>query len=366
MTGSTGLLGNNLVRTLLAAGHDVVALARSPEKAERELGDTRARIVIGDMTAVADFAEALTGVDVVFHAAGFFREYYEPGDHSVVVDRVNVDAMLELARAAVARGVAKLVDTSSAGIVGVESDGTAGDEATPPWPGIENNLYLQSKRRLEPLLRQFAGETGLFVASALPAWMWGPHDAAPTPSGQLVRDALRRRLPPAVPPGGSCVVDARDVAAGMLRIAESGRAGERYILSGRFLELSEIVARLAAVTGSRAPARRLPYAGALALAAVAEAWSRVTGAPSALSRDGIRLMNARLAVSAAKAERELGVRFRPFDDTVADAVGWAGRRLQEGDAAIATVGHAAATGKPAAARPPVRGSRSGPRPVHPR
>ena len=42
VTGSTGLLGNNLVRTLIDAGHEVWALARSKEKAQREVGDTAA------------------------------------------------------------------------------------------------------------------------------------------------------------------------------------------------------------------------------------------------------------------------------------------------------------------------------------
>ena len=329
ITGSTGLLGNNLTRTLLAAGHEVLALARSRQKATRELGDTQARIVIGDMRHVAGFAAALSGVDVVFHTAAFFREYYAPGDHSDVIDHINVEATLELARTAHARGVKKMVHTSSAGIIGVKVDGSPGDEETSPWSGVEKNLYLQSKRTVEQLLQAFSRESGFFIASAMPAWMWGPHDTGPTASGQLVLDALEGKLPPAIPPGGSSVVDARDVAAGMLRIAEVGRAGERYILSGRFVDLEEIVRKLAAATRTKAPTARLPFAGALVLAALAETWSRLTGAQSVMSLESIRLMNARLAVTAAKAEHELGVTFRPFEHTLADAVAWAEARMHE-------------------------------------
>ena len=39
VTGSTGLLGNNLVRRLLENGHEVLALARSKDKAAQELGE---------------------------------------------------------------------------------------------------------------------------------------------------------------------------------------------------------------------------------------------------------------------------------------------------------------------------------------
>jgi dihydroflavonol-4-reductase len=278
---------------------------------------------------VAQFADALSGVDVVFHTAAFFREYYAPGDHSKVIDRINVQATLELARTAHAKGVGKMIHTSSGGIVGVKPDGSPGDEQTPPWPGVEKNLYLASKRKVEPLLQAFSRESGFFIASAMPAWLWGPHDTGPTASGQLVLDALASKLPPAIPPGGSSVVDARDVAAGMLRIAEAGRAGENYILSGRFLDLEEIIRSLAAATGIKAPTAHLPFTGALVLAAFAETWSRVTRAPSAMSIESIRLMNARLAVTAAKAERELGVTFRPFESTLADAVAWTRARLQD-------------------------------------
>jgi dihydroflavonol-4-reductase len=108
----------------------------------------------------------------------------------------------------------------------------------------------------------------------------------------------------------------------MLRIAESGRSGERYILGGGYAELGEIVANLGALTGTKPPKMRIPYLGALAFAAAAETWSRITRTPSVISLAAIRLMNARLAVTSAKAQRELGVTFRPFATTLADTVAW--------------------------------------------
>jgi dihydroflavonol-4-reductase len=199
VTGSTGLLGNNLVRILLQAGHEVWALARSKEKARRELGDTAARQVIGDARNVADFAYDLRGVDVIFHTAAYFREYYNPGDHSDAIELTNVRGTLELAQAAHAMGVGKMIFTSSAGIIGLQSDGSPGDEQTPPWPGAARNLYLKRKGRTEQALREFSHEKGFFVAAALPSWMWGPHDIGPTPSGKLVFDAIAHQLPVSPP-----------------------------------------------------------------------------------------------------------------------------------------------------------------------
>jgi len=236
---------------------------------------------------------------------------------------------MDLAQAAHAMGVGKMIYTSSAGIVGLQSDGSPGDEQTPPWPGTATNLYLKSKGQAEKLLREFSREKKFIVAAVLPSWLWGPHDVGPTPSGKLVFDALAHKLPPMLPPGGSAVADARDVAAGMLRVAEIGRSGERYILSGDFVELAGVIANLAALTDAKPPKRHIPYAVAVALATASETWSRITGTASPLSVEAIRLMNARLRATSAKAERELGVTFRPFNITLADTIAWARTRLQK-------------------------------------
>src|ERR1700741_3074230 len=69
VTGSTGLLGNNLVRTLFDAGHEVWALARSTEKSQREVGHTAARVVGGGNRNLDHFLYELSGIDVIFHTA---------------------------------------------------------------------------------------------------------------------------------------------------------------------------------------------------------------------------------------------------------------------------------------------------------
>jgi len=327
VTGSTGLLGNNLVRILLNAGHEVWALARSKEKAQRELGDTAARVVLGDIRNVANFAYELRGIDAIFHTAAYFREYYNPGDHSNAIELTNVKGTMELAQAAHAMGVRKMIypvqpassDCSLMVRLGMSRRLLL---------GAAKNLYLDSKRRTEQWMREFSREKGFFVASALPSWTWGPHDVRPTPSGQLVLDAIAHKLPPLVPPGGSAVVDARDVATGMLRIAEIGCPGERYILSGTFVELGDLLANLAALTGATAPTRRIRFAAALALATGVETWSRITRTTSPMSVEAIRLMNARLRVTSVKAEKKLGAAFRSFTATLADTVSWAQTTVQ--------------------------------------
>jgi dihydroflavonol-4-reductase len=147
VTGSTSLLGNNLVRALEAAGHSVVGLVRSEEKGRRLLSDTRAVLVKGDMRDVPAFAPAFEGCEVVFHTAAYFREYYQPGDHEESLETINVPATLRLMQEADRRGVRRFVHVSAAGTIGTNPDGSPGDEETPPSTLPSTNLYLWSKLR---------------------------------------------------------------------------------------------------------------------------------------------------------------------------------------------------------------------------
>src|SRR5262245_22362257 len=96
VTGATGLLGNNLVRALLARGFEVRGLVRSLEKGRALLGDTSVRLVQGDMLDVAGFASAIDGCDYVFHTAAYFRETFGPGRHDAMLRAVNVDGTMAL------------------------------------------------------------------------------------------------------------------------------------------------------------------------------------------------------------------------------------------------------------------------------
>jgi dihydroflavonol-4-reductase len=321
VTGATGLLGSNLVRALRAEGHSVRALVRSKEKARRQLADSGAELVVGDMEDVPGFAGALAGVDVAFHTAAYFREYYGPGDHRPKLEAINVRGTLALAEAARAHGVKRLIETSSSGTIGLKPDGSPGDEATPPAPLAKRNLYFNSKVLAAAKLHELAVRTGLEVVHILPGWIFGPGDAAPTASGQLVLDFLAGKLP-AIPPGGTSAVDARDVAVGMIRAAERGRPGEKYILGGDFVTLADVIRTLEQVAGRPGPRARIPYPVAFVYAALSQTWAKLTGGETLVTLEGVRMMQARLAVTSAKAERELGWKHRPLRETLADEVAW--------------------------------------------
>ncbi|MDQ1913728.1 NAD-dependent epimerase/dehydratase family protein [Paenibacillus sp. GD4] len=106
VTGSTGLLGSNLVRLLAQEGCEVKGLARSASKAKMQLGDTDAQIITGDINDPDTFVSDLSGCDVLFHTAAYFRESFQSTkDHWPMLEETNINNTLNLFEMAVEKGV---------------------------------------------------------------------------------------------------------------------------------------------------------------------------------------------------------------------------------------------------------------------
>ena len=72
VTGATGFVGGRVARQLREAGHDVVAVVRTPTKAS-DLLNLGVAVVQGDVTDKASMRAPMTGVDGVFHIAGWYK-----------------------------------------------------------------------------------------------------------------------------------------------------------------------------------------------------------------------------------------------------------------------------------------------------
>jgi dihydroflavonol-4-reductase len=168
---------------------------------------------------------------------------------------------------------------------------------------------------------RFLKERSLPVVLVLPSWMWGPGDWAPTASGKLVLDFMKRKLPGVVD-GGSSIVDVRDVAQTAIRAAHLGKSGERYIVGGTYYDFAGVLDLLERVTSVPAPKRKISYGLSLAVGAGAETWARLTGGTALVTLAGIRTLHAKNAVRSGKAIQELSAAFRPFEETLRDEVAW--------------------------------------------
>ncbi|MEP6833240.1 MAG: hypothetical protein ABJB74_07590, partial [Gemmatimonas sp.] len=185
--------------------------------------------------------------------------------------------------------------------------------------------YYRSKILADREVERFLDtHPDFWAASVLPGWMHGPGDMGPTSAGQMVLDFAKGKLPGIVP-GTFSVVDARDVAETQWSVLERGRRGERYLAAGRNMSVASLAPILARMTGVNAPTRKIPMSMLYVIGALGEAWARVTRQSVLLSLAMVRVMareSGRTTFNHDKRERELGLQFRPLEETLRDEVAW--------------------------------------------
>ena len=324
VTGSTGLLGNNLVRELVTSGYRVRALVRSKAKGDQQFGGiAEVEVVEGNMEHVEALRPHLEGVDHLFHTAAFFRDGYKGGSHWAEMKRVNVDGTKALLNIAYEAGVRRMVHTSSIAVL----DGPQGElvDETMERAITKADDYYRSKIMADAVVSDFlTTHPDFFATMVLPGWMWGPGDIGPTSSGQVALDAVRGKLPGIVPASFS-VVDARDVAKAQIAAITKGKRGERYLAAGRHTTMRDLIPMIGKVAGVRVPTRSIPMLMLYGIAGVQEVYARITGKPILLSLATVKLMaqeGDRTRFDHAKSKRDLGLDFRPMEQTIGDTVVW--------------------------------------------
>ncbi len=234
VTGASGFVGSHVVPALLAAGHRVVALARTPTAGEIVVGRLPAarradvEIRIGDVTRPDSLAPAMAGVDVVVHLVAIPRDFRGGADLRLV----NTEGTRAVVAAMWKAGVKRLVHM---GAMGVEDD-----------PALH---YASSKARAETLVR----DSGLDWTILKPSLQFGEGDGFFNIIAGLVR--ISPGIVP-VPGDGSArfqPVHVADIAAVTVRaLADQSTVGETFELGGpRYWTYREITREVLTALGKR-------------------------------------------------------------------------------------------------------------------
>lgn len=288
------------------------ALCR-PASLLRELDVER---VEGDLRIPESLDRAIAGCRQVFHVAADYRLWSKDPNE---LYQSNVEGTRNLLEAAERAGVERIVYTSTVGCIGLRRD-LEGDESTPVSINDMTGHYKRSKWLAEQVALQKA-RNGLPVVIVNPTAPIGDHDWKPTPTGKIVADFLRNKLPAFVDTGLN-VVDAHDCALGHLLAAEHGSAGERYILGSQNLTLAEILGCVARIAGRPAPRLKIPYPLAYTIGMISTGLANLTGKEPLAPLEGVRMAAKKMFVTHAKATRELGFKPAPPDVAFRNAVTW--------------------------------------------
>src|SRR6267143_4535308 len=293
ITGATGFVGGRIARRLREQGHEVVALARNPTKAG-ELRSIGAEVHPGDVTDKESMRKPMTGVDGVFHVAGWFKF---GGRDRADAERTNVEGTRNVLELMTELGVPKGVYTSTIVVFG-DTHGKVVDETyrhDGPWlTEYERTKWKAHYEVAEPMIRK-----GLPLVIAQPGVVYGPGDTSRIRPMLLQYLKGRLRAVPQDVAQSWTYID--DVADGHLRAMERGRPGESYIRGGpshTLIAAFEIAER---ITGIPAPRFHPSPRFLRAVAAVTRSeWLRVAAGVTYLA-------------SSAKARRELGYEPRSLD-----------------------------------------------------
>ena len=313
VTGGTGTIGRPLVRRLVADGRQVVALARSQGSADalREMG---AEPVRGSVEDADSIQVAAAGCGTLYHAAGV--NAFCLRDPSPLF-RVNVIGSLNVVSAAARAGVERVVYTSSAAVFG-ERTGTVGTE-TSEHRGSFMSEYERSKFEAERVVLETAQSLDVDVVCVNPSSTQNPGRAGGTArllvlflNGKL-RVAVRTRI---------SLVDIDDCIEGHVLAESKGKPGERYLLNGAALSIEEALAIVKRLIGVSHRVRFVPAFGAMGGAAVADVIGRVRRKDPSVCPEMVRTLVHGHTYDGSKAARELGLDYRPVEDTLARTVEW--------------------------------------------
>jgi dihydroflavonol-4-reductase len=316
VTGGAGFIGSHLVARLVAQGDRVRVLdlphaphGHLPREIDFFPSDIRDRRAI---------ERAVRGCCEVYHLAANPNLWTAPRG---AFRQVNYLGTVNVIDAALAAGARRILHASTESILTrarqfvpiTEEQVVTLDDVIGP--------YCRSKLLAEQHAFRRARE-GAPVIVVNPTIPVGPGDRGPSPPTRLCLDFCRGRRREYLDAELN-LIDARDVAEGMVRAMERGRPGRRYLLGHENLSIKQVLTLLARLTGLPAPSRRVPYPVALAAAYVSEfVADNFTHRSPAATITGVKLTRRVMHFDPRRSLEELGLHPRPVAQSLADAVTW--------------------------------------------
>ncbi len=317
ITGATGFVGSALLRLLVKQDYDLQILKR-PGANTHNLFDFDIKVIEGDLQNIESLESAVDSCEQVFHVAADYR-LWVPDSKDMF--KTNIDGTRNLIKVAKKAGVKKIVYTSSVATLGTNQDGTSANETT--FSTLENMVgtYKKSKFLAEEAVMDLIKNEACPVTIVNPSTPVGPGDIKPTPTGKIILDTIRNRMPAYVETGLN-IAHVDDVAHGHLLAMQRGKIGERYILGGDNMSLESIINYLCSIEKINPPKIKLSHNFILPIAWIMECISKFTHSEPLVTTDGVKMSKKIMYFSSDKAKRELGYNARPASEALDDAVSW--------------------------------------------
>lgn len=303
VTGATGFVGQALAKQLRAAGHEVNASVRDFDKA-KDLQALGVKLFQGDVTDKESMREAMTGVDGVFHVAGWYKVGVKdktPGEKVNVQGTRNVLELMQELK------IAKGVYTSTLAI-NSDTHGKLVDENY-HFTGEHISEYDRTKAAAHEIAKEFINK-GLPLVIVQPGLIYGPGDTSSLRVALI--DFLHGRLPMLPTQTAFCWAHVDDIVQGHILAIEKGKVGESYHICGEPYKIVDAYQLASQISGKHAP-MTVPYQIMKILSVLVKPLDPIL--PDSYTSEGLRVVAGVTYIGDnSKAKRELGFNPRPVSE----------------------------------------------------
>jgi len=314
VTGASGHVGSNLCRILIEEGHQVKVLVHQNTKGIEGLSLQQIK---GDITNKEALMSLCEDVEVVFHLAAKISINSKANGH---IAKTNIEGTRNLIEACKAKNVSRLIHFSTIHAIDHNPHDLPMDETREM---VMNSpiRYEETKAQGELLVHE-AVKDGLDAVILNPTSIVGPYDFGPSLMGQALLKMYKNKLPGLVP-GGYDFVDVRDVCQAAIQAAENGKSGDRYIVSGQYLSLTDLSKSIAEVTGAKTTSFTFPTWLAKIGVPFITIWAKMRNEAPLYTYESLNILKSvNKNISNQKARNELNYQPREIKDTIRDTIHW--------------------------------------------
>ena len=274
VTGGSGLLGRQLIQTLVASGKQVRAIVnKNPLPPIEGLQSFKA-----DILDVVALEEAMQDITHVYHCAGLVS--FDPSDKDRLY-KINVEGTANMLQAAMNAGVQRFVHVSSVAALGRLRKNEEVNESMQWEKDTSNSIYGHSK---------FLGEMEVWraMAEGLPAVIINPSIIIGpgnwNESSLKIFKTVYKEFP-WFTEGVNGVVDVKDVANAMIMLMNEEVTEERYIISGHNVSYKDLFTNIARAFGKKPPTKPVTPFMANLVWRIEKIKSLITGASPLLTKE---------------------------------------------------------------------------------
>lgn len=318
VTGGAGLVGSALLKQLLQEKQGPVkALYRtSMPLILTEEEKQQIEWIKGDVLDVNLLSDIMQDCKQVYHCAAVVSYHSSRREQMY---KINIEGTANMVNMALENNIDKFIHVSSVAAVGRLRQGELINEKTEWTEESNNSHYGKTKYLSEMEVWRGIGE-GLNAAIVNPSVILGESNWE---NGSV---AIFKKMYDQFPwysAGGTGFVDAKDVAAVMIRLMNSDISAERFLLSAEHLSFRELFNKIADGFGVRPPQRLAkPWMGGIVWRLEALK-AMLTNKEPLLTRETASTAQVKTFYDASKVQQVLpGFSFTPIDETVKRTCNW--------------------------------------------